>query len=408
MTAAETILSKYKDIEEWQTQLYKHFHRHPELSLKEFKTAERIEEELKNMGLESQRIGETGVVTILKNGSGKTILVRADIDALPVEESTGLDYTSEEKGVMHACAHDGHIASLLGAVKLLNENKDEWSGTYIALFQPAEELAAGSQKMVDDGLIGKVPQPDLAFAQYIMMGEAGTISTVDGPILSAGDSLKITLYGRGAHGSMPQNSVDTVVLASTIVMRLQTIVSREIEPGTFAVVTVGAINSGSKSNIIPDSAELLLNLRTYSNEVREQVKRAIERIVKSECEAAGSPKEPEFEYYDQFPLTENDSEINKKVTEAFIDYFGKNRVFKGKPATASEDFSTIPKAFGVPYDYWFVHGTDSKKWEKAVINGSVAQDIPANHNPGFYPEIQPTLKTATGAQIVAALTYLGK
>ena len=173
------------------------------------------------MGLESQRIGETGVVTILKNGSGKTILVRADIDALPVEESTGLDYASEEKGVMHACAHDGHIASLLGAVKLLNENKDEWSGTYIALFQPAEELAAGSQKMVDDGLIGKVPQPDLAFAQHIMVGEAGTISTVDGPILSAGDSLKITLYGRGAHRSMPQNSVDTVVLASTIVMRLQ-------------------------------------------------------------------------------------------------------------------------------------------------------------------------------------------
>lgn len=407
MTSAQTILSQYKEIEDWQTQLYKHFHRYPEVSLQEFKTAERIEEELHGLDLKTQRIGETGVVAVIENGEGKTILARADIDALPVKEATGLEYSSENDGVMHACAHDGHISALLGAVKLLVENKDQWSGTYIALFQPAEELGSGAQKMVDDGLTEKLPHPDVVLGQHIMVGEAGKISTVNGPILSAGESLKITIHGRGAHGSMPHNSVDTVVLASTIVTRLQSIVSREIEPGVFAVVTVGAINSGSKSNIIPDTAELLLNIRTYSDEIREQIEKAIERIVKAECEAAGTPKEPEFEYYDQFPLTENDTDVNETVTHAFEEEFG-DKVQAGKPATASEDFSNIPNAFGAPYVYWFIHSTDPQKWEKAVKNGTVAQDVPSNHNPGFYPEIQPTLETATGAQVTAALAYLGK
>lgn len=408
MTVAQQILAQYEDLEGWQKDLYKHFHRHPEVSLQEFKTVERIEEELKTFGLESQRIGETGLVVVVENGEGKTILARADIDALPVNEATGLDYASEEEGIMHACAHDGHIVSLLGAVKLLNDNKDKWSGTYIALFQPAEELAAGAQKMVDDGLTNKVPQPDIALAQHIMVGEAGTISTINGPVLSAGDSLKITLHGRGAHGSMPHNSVDTVVLASTIVTRLQSIVSREVEPGTFAVVTVGAINAGSKSNIIPDSAELLLNMRTYSNEVRDQVQKAIERIVRAECQAAGVPQEPEFEYYDQFPLTDNDAQVHEIVTAAFTEQFGEDRVKAGKAATASEDFSIIPQAFGVPYAYWFVHSTDPQTWQKAVENGTVARDVPANHNPAFAPAIQPTLQTATSAQVTAALAYLGK
>lgn len=401
------ILKQYATIEEWQTELYKHFHRHPELSLEETATAQRIEEELKTLGAEPQRIGETGVVAVIENGDGPVVLARADIDALPVTEATGLDYASQNEGVMHACGHDGHIASLLGAVRLMIENKDAWSGTYVALFQPAEELAKGARKMVDDQLTSKVPHPDVAFSQHLMVGEAGTISTMNGPVLSAGDSIKITLHGRGAHGYMPHNSVDTVVLAANVVLRLQTIVSREVEPGTFAVVTVGANNAGTKSNIIPDVAELLVNVRTYDNDVRNHVLTAIERVVRAECEASGSPKEPEFEYYDQYPLTENNAEVNAIVTDAFREAFGE-KLRAGSPATASEDFSVIPDAFGTPYDYWFVGCTDPQLWERAVEAGTVAQDIPANHNPGFAPVIQPTLETATGAQVVAALSYLGK
>lgn len=407
MANAQKILEQYSQISSWQEGLYKYFHRNPELSLKEFNTAERIEDELKNLGLEPQRIGETGVVAVIENGEGKTVLARADIDALPVTENTGLDYASENSGVMHACGHDGHISALMGAVRLLVENKDQWSGTYIALFQPAEELSAGAQKMVDDGLVEKLPKPEIALSQHLMVGPAGAIATKSGPIMSAADSIKITVHGRGAHGSMPQNSVDAVVLASSIVVRLQSIVAREVQPGVFAVVTVGAINAGSKSNIIPDSAELLVNIRTYDNQVREHIINAIERIVKAECDAAQSPKAPEFEYYDQFPLTDNSEDVNEHVTKAFKEAFGED-VQSGEPASASEDFSKVPDAFGTPYAYWFVGCTDPKMWEKAVESGTVLQDIPANHNPGFAPVLQPTLERATGAQVVAALSYLEK
>ena len=398
MTSAQQILQHYPTIQAWQEDLYRHLHENPEVSLQEFATAERIEAELRNLGLEPQRIGETGVVAVLENGAGATVLARADIDALPVHEATGLPYSSQVDGVMHACGHDAHAAALLGAVRLLAEHQGAWSGTYIALFQPAEELAAGAQKMLDDGLATKIPTPD------VMVGEAGTLQAMSGPILSAGDSIKITLYGRGAHGSMPQNSVDTVVLAANVVLRLQTIVSRETTPGTFAVVTVGASNAGSKSNIIPDTAELLVNIRTYDEAVRQHIIAAIERIVRAECQAAGSPREPEFAYYDQYPLTSNNAEINEKVTAAFTEQFGE-RVIPGVPATASEDFSLIPDALGVPYVYWFVGSTESELWTAANERGTVAQDIPANHNPGFAPVMQPTLETATGAQVTAALAF---
>ncbi|MDN6605444.1 amidohydrolase, partial [Brevibacterium sp.] len=299
---------------DWQRNLYKSFHREPELGLEEHKTSARIESELNDMGLEAMHVSETGLVAVLENGRGPTVLARADIDALPVTEDTGLDYSSTVEGVMHACGHDMHIASLLGAVQLMNENRDTWSGTYIALFQPSEENAAGARAMLDDGLTSKIPKPDIAYAQHVMPLPTGTVSTKAGPVLSAGDSVKITVHGRGAHGSMPHLSVDPVVLAATIVLRLQTIVSRETDPGEFAVVTVGASNSGSKSNIIPDRAELLLNLRTYDMGIRDRIIASIERIVTGECRAAGSPKEPTFEYYDQFPLTDNDAASNAALT----------------------------------------------------------------------------------------------
>ena len=393
---------------DWQRELYKDFHRNPELGLQEHRTAERIESELSGLGYEVHRIGGTGVVGVLANGVGPVVLARADIDALPVTEDTGLEYSSTVAGVMHACGHDMHIASLLGAAKLLADHQAAWSGTHIALFQPAEETAAGANAMVSDGLVDKIPRPDVALAQHVMPAEAGMIGTTAGPVLSAGDSLKITVHGRGAHGSMPHNSVDPVVLAASIVLKLQTIVSRETMPGQFAVVTVGSSNAGTTANIIPDRAELRLNIRTYDAALRKHVMASIERIVRGECAAAGSPQEPAFEYYDQFPLTDNDEATTTKVTAAFTEHFAHGQVYHTAPATASEDFSTIPDAFGTPYTYWTVGCIPAETYRKAVENGTVASDIPANHSPFFAPAIDPTLETATRTQVVAALAYLGK
>lgn len=326
---------------DWQREVYKDLHRDPEVSFDEHKIADRIAAELTVLGLDVSRIGEIGRVAVIENAEGPTVLARADIDALPVTEDTGLDFASEVDGVMHACGHDMHAAALLGAVRLLNENRDAWSGTYIALFQPAEENAAGAKAMIDDGLTSKIPAPDVALAQHVMPMPAGKIYTSAGPVMSAGDSVEITVFGRGAHGSMPHLSVDTVVLAAAIVLRLQTIVSRETEPGEFVVVTVGASNAGPKSNIIPDRAELLLNVRTYDTAVRKRVIASIERIIRGECDAAGTPKEPTFEYFDQFPLTVNSEAVNDTITEA---------VQEATPATASDrglSYESFPCGSGI-------------------------------------------------------------
>lgn len=326
---------------DWQREVYKDLHRDPEVSFDEHKIADRIAAELTVLGLDVSRIGEIGRVAVIENAEGPTVLARADIDALPVTEDTGLDFASEVDGIMHACGHDMHAAALLGAVRLLNENRDAWSGTYIALFQPAEENAAGAKAMIDDGLTSKIPAPDVALAQHVMPMPAGKIYTSAGPVMSAGDSVEITVFGRGAHGSMPHLSVDTVVLAAAIVLRLQTIVSRETEPGEFVVVTVGASNAGPKSNIIPDRAELLLNVRTYDTAVRKRVIASIERIIRGECDAAGTPKEPTFEYFDQFPLTVNSEAVNDTITEA---------VQEATPATASDrglSYESFPCGSGI-------------------------------------------------------------
>ena len=384
--------------------LYKHFHQHPELSMQEHATAERIVKELESSGIRVTRVGETGVVAVVDNGEGPVVAMRADIDALPVKEASGKDYASTatqvdaktgvEVPVAHACGHDVHLMSLLTALQAFNEHKDQWSGTFVGVFQPAEETAEGARAMLEAGLEQAMPRPDVYLGQHVLASlPGGHVGTRRGPVLSSAFSVKVTVHGKGSHGSMPELGVDPVVLASTIVMRLQTIVSREVAAKETAVVTVGAIHAGTKSNIITDSAELLINTRAYSSEVSEHLKEAIERIVRAECVAARSPKEPEFTYYDRYPLTDNDGDATDTVREAFDAYFG-DESCDLDPVPASEDFSIIPDALGVPYTYWGLGGFADMS--KAV----------GNHNPAFAPDLQPTLDRGTEAVVVAASAWL--
>jgi hippurate hydrolase len=259
--------------------------------------------------------------------------------------------------------------------------------------------------MVDAGLAKLIPRPDLALAQHVLAYPSGSVGTLAGPFLSTAASMRITVYGRGSHGSMPHLAVDPVVLAATIVVRLQAIVAREVTPGEFAVLTVGQIIAGTKSNIIPDHAVVELNIRAYSDRTRALLIKAIERVVRGECMASGSPKDPELELYDEYPLTSNDPDVTARVAAAFEEHFGE-RAFTAPRQTASEDFSRIPDALGVPYTYWALGGVDAEKWHRAEAAGTLATDIPANHSPRFAPVIEPTLEAGTAAIVVAAMAWL--
>lgn len=402
----QTILSELDSSRETLEELYRHFHRNPELSLQEYRTSERIEQELRGRGIEDiQRIGKTGLVATLRNGEGPVVAMRGDIDALPMAERSGVEYaaegvtqvdeaTGQDTPVAHSCGHDMHIVCLLGATWALHARRDAWSGTFIAVFQPGEENAAGARAMVADGIVDKVPKPDVYLGQHVLGSlPGGAVGIRPGPLFSAAASIEISLHGKGSHGSMPNLGVDPIVLGAAIVSRLQTIVSREVAPRETAVVTVGSFHAGTKSNIIPDSAVLQLNTRAFDKAVEKQLHEAIERIVRAECVAARSPKEPEFRYYDQYPLTSNHEEPTAKVRAAFDAYFGEDSV-EMAPVPASEDFSVIPDAFGCPYSYWGLGGF--KDWENA----------PGNHSPFFAPDIQPTLDRGVEAIVVAASPWL--
>lgn len=413
--ATESVLSPQTTIRSWQEDLYRDLHQHPELSHQERRTAAIVADRLRQLGYNVQDgIGGTGVVGILCNGDGPSVLMRADMDALPVAEDTGLPYASTDHAtdpdgndvpVMHACGHDVHVSCLLGAAALLAEGRQHWSGTAIALFQPAEEDGSGAHGMIADGLADAIPSVDVALAQHVLPAPAGLVGTRCGAVLTAADSMRITVYGRGAHGSMPQAAVDPVVLAAMIVIRLQTIVSREVAPGDTVVLTIGSIRAGTKSNVIADHAVLELNIRTYDERVRNAVLDAIRRIVTAECQASNSPKDPKFELFDRFPPTVNDDDVTTRVNQAFEDYFGA-RLTQMPPQSASEDFSDIPNALKVPYTYWGLGGIDAAEYRKAMEAGRVSQDIPVNHSPNFAPVIQPTLDTGTQAMVVAALAWL--
>ena len=395
-------------------EIYKDIHRNPELSMQEFRTAKIAADYLTKYQFEvSTGIGKTGVVGIMKNGEGPVVMLRADMDALPVTEATGLPYAStkvardeegKEVGVSHVCGHDLHVTWLMGAARLFSEHKDQWKGTLMAVFQPGEEVGRGAQSMIDDGLMDRFPKPDIILGQHVMVGEAGTVGHRSGAILSAGNSIKVKLFGRGAHGSYPQTSIDPVIMAAATAMRLQTIVSREIAPTETAVLTIGVLQAGTKENIIPEDATLKLNIRTFNDGVKDHILSAVKRICCAECVASNAPKDPEFTDLDSYPLTENDAQSTAKVAAAFNAQFG-DKSYETGPASASEDFSIFGRNWKVPYVFWFVGGTDPKTFLEAK-RANQLNTIPSNHSPKFAPVIHPTLKTGLQAMMTAAAAWL--
>lgn len=420
MTLPDTVaavMAAADEIRSWQEDLYRDLHRHPELSHQEHRTAAAVAERLAVAGFEvTTGVGGTGVVGVLRNGEGPTVLLRADMDALPVREETGLPYASTataipigadaEVPVMHACGHDMHTACLAGAAQLLAGGEKHWCGTLVTIFQPAEETIDGAQGMVDDGLAGLTGPVDVVLGQHVAPLPAGTLATIPGPAFAGGASIRITVYGRGGHASMPQSTVDPVVLAAAIVLRLQGVVAREIEPGEPAVLTVGSLHAGSKANIIADRAELLVNIRFYRESVRSTLLAAIRRIVTAECAASGSPHDAEIEIFEEAPVTDNDAEVTARVDDAFTAVLGADAMITAPLVTGSEDFSDIARGVNAPYTFWLFGGADPALFGAAEAAGGMPTDLPVNHSPHFAPLIQPTLDTGTAALVAAALAWL--
>ncbi|KFZ01021.1 hypothetical protein V501_10270 [Pseudogymnoascus sp. VKM F-4519 (FW-2642)] len=399
------IIDKHRpDLSEFED-IYKDFHKHPELGTKEERTAGIIAKRLKESGFDvHEKIGGHGIAAVLRRGDVPTVLLRADMDALAVEEETDLPYKSTVSKTMHACGHDMHVTCLLAAAKLLNDAKSEWSGTLICVFQPNEENGAGAKAMVGDGLYQKIPKPDVVLGQHVSHMKTGTLSIGAGVTLSAADSFKVTIHGRSGHGSQPENCIDPIVIASSIVVRLQTVVSRVVSPSESVVVTCGSFHGGESENAIPDEVELKLNIRTQSENVRKRVIEAVKRIIKAECDAGGCTQPPDIEPTSRFPLTENDPKIVDKLHEAFKPVFGDIPSTSGM-VSGSEDFSDLATPHDIPYAFWFFGGTDEKKWDDAVKNDTVNL-LPHNHSAKFAPVIEPTLKAGSDALALAALTFL--
>ncbi|MFC3573581.1 amidohydrolase [Streptomyces yaanensis] len=386
---------------------YRDLHRHPELSLREHRTAGKLTERLRTAGYETaEGVGGTGVVGVLRNGDGPTVLLRADMDALPVTEETGLPYASEVADVMHACGHDLHVTWLAGAAGALAAGRDAWSGTLLVVGQPAEETGQGARAMVADGLYERFPRPDVLLAQHAAPGPAGLYAHVPGPILAASTDVDIVVHGRGGHGSRPESTVDPVVTAAYLVTRLQTVVSREIAARDSAVLTVGRIEAGTRHNIIPSRAHIALNLRTQSAEVRDRMVAAVRRVAAGECLAAGCPREPEVTVGVDFPVTVNDADTDRRVAAVHGEVFGEGTVFDPGPAMGSEDFADLAPD-GVPYAYWFVTSTPADVWQ-AAPGADLMQKfaaVPSNHSPHFAPDLS-TLVPGIRTLVSGALAHL--
>jgi amidohydrolase len=398
--------------------LYRDLHAHPELSDQEHRTAAKAAEQLEWAGSKvSTGIGGTGVVGVLRNGDGPTVMLRADMDALPIKEETNLSYAStatttdssgEKTPVMHACGHDMHVTWLAGATKLLARAKVDWHGTLVSLFQPAEELGTGAQAMIDDHLFERFPKPDVILGQHVMPPVAGQITYRPGVTQSEEDNIEVRLLGRGGHGAWPESTIDPIVMAASAVLRLQTIVSREVAAFEPAVVTIGSFRAGNKGNVIPDEAVLEINVRSFDDSVRARVLDAIKRIICAEATASGAPEPPSFRFFDHFDLTLNDSATANQIGDEFRGFFGADRVSElADPLPVSEDFGLFGREWKVPSLFWYVGGTDPGVYQRAAQAGRIAQDVPTNHSSKFAPVLHPTLETGIQTLAAATLSYLG-
>jgi len=394
---------------------YIDLHQTPELSLHEEKTAAKLADKLRRLGYEvTTGVGGTGVVAVMRNGSGKTLLVRADMDALPVKEQTGLPYASkvtakDDSGavvpVMHACGHDVHMTSLIGAAALLAKAKDRWRGTLVLIGQPAEEKVSGAAAMLKDGLLTRFPKPDFAVAIHDADDiPAGKIGYTPGYALANVDSVDITIFGRGGHGAYPHRTVDPIVIAARTIVALQTIVAREKDPIEPAVVTVGSIHGGAKHNIIPDEVKLQLTVRSFKDEVRSRVLAAIARIAKAEAAAAGAPKEPTVTVGDSIAATYNDPALTKRIAGVLSGALGRENVSEQPAKMGAEDFGAFGRA-GVPAVQFMVGAVEPQKYEKAKATGA---PLPSLHSSEFAPDRERTIRTGVSALTLVALDLLGK
>jgi amidohydrolase len=404
------------EIDPGLAELYKDLHRHPELGFQEHRTAGIVGERLDGLGFDvTTGVGRTGVVAILRNGPGPTALLRADMDALPVREETGLDHAStvtatDEHGktvsVDHACGHDLHTTCLLGAAEALATARDRWSGTLLLAFQPAEELGAGAQAMVDDGLYERFPRPDVVLGQHVAPLPAGKIAGHAGASYAGSDSLRVRLVGKGAHGSMPEASVDPVVMAAETVLRLQTIVSREIPSTATGVLTVGSIHAGDAANVIPGEAELQLNIRSYDTGVRQRILDAVERIVRGVAVTSGAPQEPTITEIERFPVVVNDAAALSRTLEAFAAWLGPDAILDPGAGAGSEDVGILATAAGAPLSYWLLGGTDPELFTTGDMSDPALLSVPSNHSPHYAPVIEPTLTLGVTALATAVRTWL--
>lgn len=395
--------------------IYKDIHQHPELGTQESRTASIVSDHLEKLGyIVHRNVGGHGVVGVWGNGPGKTVLLRADMDALPVKEETGLPYSSNvratdpdgnETPVMHACGHDMHTTSLMAIATLMRDAKTQWSGTLICLFQPDEERFGGAQVMVDDGLYQKVPIPDVILGQHIDNRRAGNIAIRSGVFMAAADAFLVKIIGRGGHGSQPQLSIDPIAIAAYTVVRLQSIVSRFVAPTDTAVVTCGSIHGGSVANVIPDEVEIKLDIRSYKESVRERIVDAARNIVSSECKASKAEHDPIFKRLWRAPVTDNDPKIADSVASWFREYFGDDRIEEIELLPGSEDFANLALPNETPYAYWFLGGTDKKRWDEAKKNGKT-NEIPRPHSSKFAPVIESTMTTSIQGLSLAALNFL--
>jgi hippurate hydrolase len=398
--------------------LYRDLHAHPELGFAEHRTAGIVAQLMTSFGLEvTTGVGVTGVVAVSRNGEGPVVYLRADMDGLPVREETGLPYASTDTAitddgtevpVMHACGHDVHVTCLVGAVEALVARRSEWSGTLVAIFQPAEETIDGAKAMVADGLAERFPRPTVVLGQHVAPFPAGLLALRSGTTMAGADSIDITFTGRGGHGSRPQTTVDPIVAAAATVLRLQTIVSREVEPGKLAVVTVGSFHAGSKNNIIPATASLGLSVRSVDADSRDRMLASITRIAEAEARASGMTVAPTIESVERVDATVNAAPETERLHRRFVEEYGEAAVIDVGTASGSEDVGELAKATGAPLVFWFLGGCDPLAFAAATASGTVDSDIPSNHSPHFAPVIQPTIERGVSHLTVAALEWLAE